>query len=52
MIKWKKPSGVIIETNESKASKEAAVKLGWELVVESPQPKKRGPKPKKVEVEI
>ena len=29
MFKWKRPSGSIIETNETDASVEAAAALGW-----------------------
>jgi hypothetical protein len=29
MIKWRKKSGVIVETNDRKENIEAALKLGW-----------------------
>lgn len=29
MIKWKKPSGTVIETNDAEATLEAARSLGW-----------------------
>jgi hypothetical protein len=32
MIKWKRPSGSIIETNETDETIEHAVKSGWEQV--------------------
>jgi hypothetical protein len=32
MIKWKRPSGSIIETNETDETIKHAVKSGWELV--------------------
>jgi hypothetical protein len=32
MIKWKRPSGLIIETNETDETIEHAVKSGWEQV--------------------
>lgn len=29
MIKWKKPSGAVVETNDNPANIAAAIKLGW-----------------------
>ena len=46
MIKWERPSGTEITTNEEKATVEAAEALGWKRANE---PKKRGPKPSKSE---
>lgn len=38
MIKWKKPSGKTIETNEEKATIEAALGHGWKLVKPAKKP--------------
>jgi predicted nucleic acid-binding protein len=38
MIKWKRPSGTYIETNDSAATIELAASLGW---VQVKEPKKR-----------
>lgn len=45
-MKWIKPSGVEIETNDLKATIAHAESLGWKKADEKP---KRGRKPKKVE---
>ena len=45
-MKWKKPNGTEIETNNEKATIEKCVSLGWEPATEE-KPKKRG-RPKKV----
>ncbi len=45
MIKWIRPSGSIIETNDTDASIEYAAKNGWEFA-DKPKPEKK--KPKKV----
>lgn len=47
MIKWIKPSGVEIETNDREETVKHCEKLGWTRADEKP---KRG-RPKKVEVE-
>jgi hypothetical protein len=47
MIKWKRPSGSIIETNDSDASIEYAVANGWEQV-DKPKPKPAKKATKKV----
>lgn len=39
-MKWEKPSGVVVETNDSAETKAYAIKLGWKEV------KKSKPKPK------
>lgn len=43
MIKWTKPNGNSIETNEEKATIEYCESLGWTKAEEK---KKPGPKPK------
>ena len=40
MIKWTRPSGSTIETNDSKATIEYAVANGWEQVKPKQAPKK------------
>ena len=40
MIKWVKPSGAKVETNELEANVKAAESLGWKRADEAP--KKRG----------
>ena len=48
-MKWKKPSGLIIETTDGKATTEYMKSLGYEYVQEreeKPERKKPGPKPK------
>ena len=47
MIKWKRPSGRIIETNDSDAIIEYAAENGWELVKEEEPKPEQKPKPKK-----
>jgi hypothetical protein len=41
MVKWKKPNGNIIETNDEEATLKEAVKLGWEQVKDKPKRKKK-----------
>jgi len=38
MIKWKRPSGTIIETRDDEASKATAKKLGWKRVKKTAPP--------------
>jgi len=38
LVKFKKPSGVVLEVNES--SFDAAIALGWEPVKDQPEPEK------------
>jgi hypothetical protein len=40
MIKWVRPSGSYIETNDTDASIEYAAKNGWKIA-EEPKPKKK-----------
>jgi hypothetical protein len=40
MIKWIRPSGTEIETNESEASIEVAKALGWKRADKAEKPKK------------
>ena len=39
-IKWTRPSGLEIETNDRPETIETAEKLGWQRVVEKPKPKR------------
>ena len=41
MVKWKKPSGKTIETNEEKATIEAALDHGWKLVKPTISPEEK-----------
>ena len=41
MIKWQKPNGKKIVTNEENATISAAIDMGWELVKEEEKPKKK-----------
>lgn len=47
MIKWIRPSGSEIETNDFKGTIEGCLAMGWKRVDEEPEKKRRGPgKPK------
>jgi len=39
MITWEKPSGTMIETNDTEASIEKALSLDWKQVKPEPEPK-------------
>ena len=43
MIKWTKPSGVVVETNEDEYNIEAAENLGWKREGEKPKRTRRTP---------
>jgi len=44
MVKWKKPNGTIIKTNEEDATLKAAIDNGWEPYEEPEKPKKKAKK--------
>lgn len=46
-MKWIKPSGAEIETNDRKETIEAAVSLGWQVVEDKPEETKPKRKPRK-----
>lgn len=46
-MKWIKPSGAEIETNDRKETIEAAVSLGWQVVEDKPEEIKPKRKPRK-----